>query len=191
MLSQESVGLMADEKKIRVETPEEDEDIEEKKGLLRPLPKEEKPQYIDKDGRPQPIVKLLGFSMREKRRDLLMLLMIPALVGLIDTMIYSYIITYNLPNNATYLFFIPAIVAIPIGLTSSEAGSALVGGFFGALFFLVFLVTFLSSPGLLVPELGIGNFLAAAFALSIAYFILVTVATFLGTIIGTVLREFL
>ena len=182
---------MADEEKIRVETPEDDEKPEEKKGFLRPLPTREEPQYTDKDGRPQPIVKLFGISMPEKRRDLLMLLMIPAFVGLIDATLYSHIFTHHLPANATYVFFIPVIIAIPIGLTAPDAGRALVGGFFGALFYLLIYIIFLSSPALFVPELGIANLVINAIALSIVYFLLMTLATILGAVIGTILREFL
>ena len=187
--SQDSVVLMANEEKYRIETPEEEEESEQKKGLLRPLPTREKPQYVDKDGRPQPIVKLLGVPMREKRKDLLIMVLIPALVGLIDTMIYSFIITVRIESSATTLFFIPIFVAIPIGLTASEAGSALVGGVLSAVFFLIFLITFLVSPGLL-PEFNIGDFFPSAISLSIVYFILMTTATLLGTIIGTIMREF-
>lgn len=182
---------MANEEKYRVETPEEDEEPEEKKGFLRPLPTREEPQYIKKEGRPEPIVKLLGVSMREKRKDLLLLFLIPALVGLIDTMIYSGIIINKLPDDATYLFFIPVFVAIPIGLTASEAGRSLIGGFLGALFFLLFLIIFLSSPGLILPDLGLANFIFTALAFSIVFFIIATLATFLGAAIGTILREFL
>ncbi len=61
--SQNSVGKMTEEEKIRTEAP--DEEPEEKKGFFRPLPEKEEKRYVDKDGRPQPIVKLLGFSMRD------------------------------------------------------------------------------------------------------------------------------
>ncbi|MFX1560264.1 MAG: hypothetical protein ACFFBL_06735 [Promethearchaeota archaeon] len=182
---------MAEEEKIRVETPEGEEKPEEKKGLLRPLPTREGPKHTDKDGRPQPIVSLLGISIPEKRRDLLMLIMIPALVGIIDTTLFSYVFTHSLPNNATYVFFIPIIIAIPIGLTASEAGSALVGSFLGAVFFFIFHIAFLSSPALMIPDLGLGTFVFNAIALSIVNFILVTVATLLGTVIGVILHEFL
>ncbi len=181
---------MANEEKYRVETPEEEEKPEEKKGLLKPLPTREEPQYIDKDGRPQPIVKVLGVSMPEKRKDLLMMTLIPALVGLIDTTIYSFIITGTFESSATYLFFVPIIVAIPIGLTAAEAGRALVSSLFGAIFFMIFFIIFLASPGLYVPELGIGSFLLSALTLSIAYFILIIVSTFLGTVFGVIIREF-
>ncbi|MHA2353113.1 MAG: hypothetical protein ACXABX_08345 [Candidatus Thorarchaeota archaeon] len=155
------------------------------------MPTREEPQYRDKDGRPQPIVKLLGVSMQEKRRDLLMLILIPAMVGLIDTLIYSTIIIKRLPDDATFYFFIPIFIAIPIGLTASEAGRALIGGIFGALFFLLFLIIFLSSPGLIMPDLGIGNFIFTALAFSIVYFIMMTLATLFGAAIGMILREFL
>ncbi|MHA1963408.1 MAG: hypothetical protein ACXACG_06125 [Candidatus Thorarchaeota archaeon] len=181
---------MANEEKYRVETPEEEEEPEEKTGLLRPLPTREEPQYVDKDGRPQPIVRVFGVPMREKRKDLLMLLLIPALVAIIDTVIYSYVVTATWENSATFLFFIPVIVAIPIGLTSSEAGNALIGGFLGAVYFLLFFILFLASPGLLLPGLSVGDFVISALTLSVGYFILLILAMLLGTAIGIIMREF-
>lgn len=186
--SQNGVGTMTDEEKYRTEEP--DEEPEEKKGFFRPLPEAEKPKYVDKDGRPQPIVKLLGFSMRERTRDKLLLVLIPALVGFMNTTIYSMIITNQLESAAMYLFFIPIIVAIPIGLTAADAGRALLGGFFGSIFFLLFFIVFLISPGILIPELGIDQFILSAFMISIGYFILIVVANLLGAVIGILLREF-
>ena len=181
---------MANEEKYRTETPEEDEAPIEKKGLLRPLPSKEEPKYVYKDGRPQPIVRLLGISMSEKRRDRVILLLIPIMVGIIDTLIYSNVVTSNWPNSATFLFFIPIIVSIPIGLTASDVGTGLIGGFLGAMFFLIFFITFLATPALLVPALGLGTFLISGIALSLGYFILMTTATLLGAVIGTLIREF-
>ena len=188
--SHESVVLLANEEKYRIETPEEEEEVEEKTGLFRPLPVTKQPVYRDKDGRPQPIVRVFGLRMRERRKDLLMLLLIPALVGLIDTMIYSFVVTVTIEKSATYLFMIPVIVAIPIGLTSSEAGHALIGGFLGAVFFLIFFVTFLAMPGIIVPALGLSSFLISGIALAIVYFVMMTMATLVGSVIGLLLREF-
>ncbi len=191
MQSHESVVLLANEEKYRIETPEEEEEeVEEKKGLFRPLPVKEEPKFFDKDGRPQPVVRVFGIPMREKRKDLLMLILIPALVAIIDTMIYSYVVTVTLPNNATYLFMIPVILAIPIGLTSSEAGQALIGGFLGAVFFLIFFIAFLAMPGIIVPALGLSSFLISGIALAAVYFILMMMATLVGSVIGLLLREF-
>ena len=188
--SQDRVVFMADEEKVRVETPEEEEKPVERKGLLKPLPTREQPKYTDSAGRPQPIVKLLGISMAEKRRDSVILILIPALVGIIDTTIFSYIFTHSLPFNATWVLFIPIIIAIPIGLTASGAGSALVGAFLGALFFFIFHIVFLSSPALIIPDLGLGPFVFNAIALSIVNFILVALSTLIGAAIGIILREF-
>ena len=119
-----------------------------------------------------------------------MLVLIPLLVGLIDTMVYSFVVTVRWENTATYLFFLPVIIAIPIGLTSSEAGHALVGGFLGAIFFLVFFVTFLAMPGIIVPALGLSSFLISGIALASVYFILVVMATLVGSVVGLLMREF-
>ena len=191
--AQDSVVQMADEEKYRTETPEEEEAPEEKKGLLRPLPTEEveeKPKYFDKDGRPQPIVRLLGVSMPEKRRDRLMLLLIPLMVGVIDTLIYSNVVIANLPSSSIYLFFIPVIVSIPIGLTSADVGKALIGGFLGTVFFLILFISFLATPALIAPTLGLDTFLISGFMLSLGYLILNTTATLLGAIFGALMREF-
>ncbi len=184
---------MANEEKYRTETPEEEEVQEEKKGLLKPLPSEEVKEvskHFDKDGRPQPIVRLLGVSMPEKRRDRLMLLLIPFMVAIINTLIYSNVVIANLPNSSIYLFFIPVFIAIPIGLTSADVGKALIGGFLGTVFFLILFISFLATPALLAPILGIGSFLISGFMLSLGYVILNTTATLLGAIIGAIIREF-
>lgn len=182
---------MADEEKYRVETPEDTDEHEEKKGLFRPLPQTEREFKRVVGKRPQPVVKLLGVSMYEKNRDLLLILLMPVLTALIDTSIYSFITISAWENSATYLFFIPALVAIPIGLVISETGPALVSAFLSALFFMVFFVVFLSTPGIMVPDLGFSNFVISGIALTVGYFMFIVVASLLGTVIGTILREFL
>lgn len=183
---------MADEEKIRTETPEEEEEGEDqRKGLFRPLPTREEPKYVKVGNRPEPIVRVLGVSMREKRKELLMLILIPALVALIDTTIYSFVITVQVQNSPTFLFLLPVIAAIPIGLTSPEASNSLLGAFITDVFFLLFLVTFLSYPGLFIPTIGIGGIIVSSIAISIGYFILVILATFLGSIIGIIMHEFM
>jgi hypothetical protein len=179
---------MSDDEKIRTETP--DEEPEEKKGFFRPLPKTEEKKRVGKNGRPQPIVKLLGVSMAERTRDRLMLILIPALVAFMNTSIYSMIVTNQFVSDATYLFFVPIIVAIPIGLTAADAGRALMGGFFASIFFLIFFIGFLVSPGILIPELGVDQFIFSAFLLTVGYFILIVVANLIGAVIGILLREF-
>jgi uncharacterized membrane protein YozB (DUF420 family) len=183
---------MADQEKIRVETPEEEEEEEEdqKTGLFRPLPTRDERKYVRIGNRPQPIVKLLGISMPEKRKDLLILILIPALVALIDTTIFSFVVTGQVQNSVAFLFLLPTVAAIPIGLTSSEASNSLGGAFIADLFFLLFLVAFLSYPSFIVPTLGIGSTIVVSIGISIGYFILMILATFLGAIIGIIAHEF-
>ncbi|MFW9959858.1 MAG: hypothetical protein ACFFDV_02510 [Candidatus Thorarchaeota archaeon] len=180
---------MADEEKYRVESPEEEET--EKKGFFRPLPEKEQQFKIVAGERPQPIVKLIGISMREKKRDLLLLLLMPFLTALIDVAIFSFVSVNIWEGSATYLFYIPTLAAIPIGLVVSETGPALVGGFLSAAFFMVIFVIFLMSPVIMVPTLGAGEFFISGIALAIGYIIFVVVASLLGSIIGTIMREFL
>jgi len=184
------VTKMTDEEKYRLEDPEKEEEVEEeKKGLFRPLPKSEVKTRL-KDGKPQPIVKFLGISMYEKNRDILVLLLMPMLTGLINSSIYSYVTLSLLPSSAEYLFYLPVLAAIPIGLVVAETGQALIGGFLSALFFFIFFILFLITPVFFAPEIEISNFLVSGIALSVGYFIFVIVAGLLGSVIGTVIREF-
>ena len=180
---------MVDEEKYRVESPEEEETVE-KKGLFRPLPKVEQKYKLVNGKRPQPIAKLLGISIYEKNRDIILLLLMPMLTALIDTAILSFVTVNIWENSAIYLFFIPALVAVPIGLVLSETGPALIGGFLSAMFFMIFFITFLTTPALIVPDLGLANFLLSGIAVTLGYFLLVVVASLLGVAIGIILREF-
>lgn len=183
------MSKMADEEKYRVE-PQDVEEKEEKKGLFRPLPQPEQ-EFRKTDGkRPQPVVRLLGIPMYEKHRDILLILLMPMLTGLIDTAIYSFVIVSAVETSATYMFFLPALAAIPIGLAVSETGPALVSAFLSAIFFIVFYVIFLASPGILLPELGITDFIISGIAFAVGAFILVVVASILGVVIGVIVREF-
>ena len=181
---------MADEEKFRLEDPEQETEIvEEKKGLFRPLPKSEE-KIVVKDGKAQPIVKFLGISMYEKNRDILVILLMPMLTGLINSSIYSFVTLSMIPSSAEYLFYLPVLASIPIGLVIAETGPALVGGFLSAFFFFIFFILFLTTPAFFTPELGIANFLVSGIALSVGYFLFVIVAGLLGAVIGTIIREF-
>ena len=128
--------------------------------------------------------------MYEKNRDLILLVLMPLLTAFINVTIFSFVTVRVLENSATYMFFIPALTAIPIGLTIPETGRALIGGALASIFFLLLYIVFLAAPGILVPGLGIGDFLISAIALSVVPFILMMLATLLGSIVGTIMREF-
>ena len=182
---------MADEEKFRLEEPEQDtEPAQEKKGLFRPLPKTEQKTQM-KDGRPQPIVKFLGISMFEKRRDILVMILMPILTAIINCAIFSFVTLSIVESSATYLFFLPVVAAIPIGLVVAETGPALVSGFLSSIFFLVFFVAFLATPAFYSSGLNIADLLMSGIALSVAYYMFIVVAGLLGAVIGTILREFL
>ena len=186
------VAKMTNEEKFRLEDPEQEEEtqVEEKKGLFRPLPPTETKTRV-KDGRPQPVVKFLGISMFERRRDILVIILMPIMTAIINACVFSFVTLSILETSATFLFFIPVVAAIPIGLVVSETGPALVSGFLSSLFFMAFFVLFLTIPAFYAPELGIGNFIFSGIALSIAYYLFVVVAGLLGAVIGTIMREFL
>lgn len=181
---------MADEEKFRLEEPEQNEPVEEKKGLFRPLPKTEQKKEM-KDGRPQPVVKFLGISMFEKNRDIVVMILMPILTAIIDCAILSFVTLSIVESTATYLFFLPVVAAIPIGLVVAETGPALVSGFLSSIFFLIFFVLFLTTPAFFSPGLSIADLLMSGIALSVAYYMFIVVAGLLGAVIGTIMREFL
>lgn len=182
---------MADEEKFRLEDPEkEGERPVEKKGLFRPLPQSVQRTRV-KDGKVQPIVKFLGISMYEKNRDLLVVILMPILTAIINVSIFSSVTLSLVERTATFLFFLPVVAAIPIGLVVAETGPALVGGFLSSIFFLIFFVAFLTTPAFFAPGLNFADLLISGIALSVAYYLFIVVAGLLGSVIGTILREFL
>jgi hypothetical protein len=189
LLTPDQWSRMADEEKYRIEAQDEDEK-KEKKGLFRPLPQVEKEYRTTSGKRPQPIVRLLGITMTEKKRDLILVVLMPFLTAVMDTSIFSLIIMHFWENSAVYMFLIPALAAIPIGLVVSETGQALIAGFLSAIFFMILFVFFLITPALMFPQLNLSNFVINGIAVAVGYFILVVVAGLLGAVIGTVLREF-
>jgi len=180
------VAKMAEESKYRVETPEEDEEPE-KKGFLRPLPSAPAPVSSDGSG---PITNFLGITMREKVRDIIVLLLIPALVAIIDVNIYSNVMIGNLPDSTIYLFVLPALAAIPVGLTAGHTSHALIGAIITSLFFAITFLIFLMSPGIVAPEIGIGAFFISGMVLTSIYVLFIVLASMLGSLFGSLLREF-
>ncbi|TFF95206.1 hypothetical protein EU546_03715 [Candidatus Thorarchaeota archaeon] len=176
---------MPEEDRYRVEEPDEEEK-REKRGLLRPLP--EVQRRTSRTG--VPMVRFLGIEMQEDHRDILVALLMPVLVGLIDASIYAQIIIDVFTDEALFVFFLPMLAAIPIGLTIPQAGRALLSAFLTAIAFVVFFLLFLITPGLLVPEVGIGEFLVSGGVVSAIYFLFVVLASMLGSVIGIVMREF-
>lgn len=177
---------MAEESKYRVETPDEDEEPE-KKGFLRPLPSAPAPVASDGTG---PITVFLGITMREKVRDMLVLILIPALVAVIDVNIYASVMIGNLPDSTIYLFALPALAAIPVGLTAGHTSHALIGGIITSIFFAITLLLFLISPGIVAPEMGIGSFFISGMMLTAIYVLFIVLASMLGALLGSLLREF-
>lgn len=176
---------MSDEDKYRTEPSGEDES--EKVGLLRPLPS-------TSPGRPSskahPVVRFLGITMSESRRDLLVLFLIPFLVAIIDASVYAAVVIGVFVTNPLYMFGVPVLAAISIGLTASQMSRALIGAILTALFFAVIFVLFLTSPALLSPGEDLASFLVAALSVMTVYFVLVIFSSFIGCFIGIIIREF-
>ncbi len=179
---------MEDESKYRVEEAEEEE--KEKKGLFRPLPKVEEETVIGKSGRPEPIVKFFGLKMTERRRDLLLILLMPAMAGLVDAAVYSFIIIGTVDSVGLYTFVIPMLAAIPVGLVVSRASHALLSALLATLFYVLFFLLFLASPAIQWPAFDLGQFLVSGFVIAAVYLLLVILASLLGALIGAIIREF-
>ncbi len=178
---------MDEETKYRVES--EDDDEAEKKGFFRPLPEAEtESREKSKSGA---MTTFLGISMLEKNRDFIILLLIPLIVGLVDANIYSLVMMHKLSNSTFFLFIIPAIAAIPIGLTAGQTSHALLGGMITAGFFVVFFMLFVISPAFIAPENVIGTFFFSGLVVTSVYFLFVILASLLGTLVGALVREFL
>ena len=179
---------MDEESKYRTEEPTETEE-EEKKGFLRPLP--QAPRPVDSSGPGGPVTTLLGITMLERTRDRIVLIFIPMLVALIDANIFGLVVIDALEESTIYMFVLPMLAAILIGLSTGHTAHSLFGGIFAAVFFVIFFMLFLISPGFAAPDVGPGEFFASGLVVSFIYFLFVIVASLLGSIIGTLIREFL
>ena len=179
--------LMDEETKYRVESEDQQEE-KEKTGFLRPLPEPE--QKLQKKGKGGAITTLLGFQIYERNRDILVLLIVPLMVGLIDANIFGLIIIDALNDSAIYIFVLPLIAAIPIGLVAGKTSHGLIGGILAGFFFVIWLMLFLISPALIAPDLLLAEFAITGLFVSLIYFLFVVFASLLGALIGAVAREF-
>ncbi|MDF1541340.1 MAG: hypothetical protein P1Q69_20750 [Candidatus Thorarchaeota archaeon] len=178
---------MNEETKYRVESADDEED-KEKTGFLRPLP--EPTQKLRKKGKGGAITTLLGFEMYERNRDILVLLIIPLMSGLIDANIFGLIIIDSLPDSVIYIFVIPLIAAIPIGLIAGKTSHGIFGGILAGFFFVFWLMLFLITPALIDPTNLLGEFAVSGLVVSMIYFLFVVFASLLGSLIGSIAREF-
>lgn len=178
-----------DEERYRVEEPEEE--TEEPKGFLRPLPKADEPaEVVQVGGKKVPIVNFLGFKMREDRRDLLVMFLIPIFTAIIDANMYSLVVVDILEESALYMFVVPILAAIPIGLVVSNTSRALFSALFAAVFFVFFFMLFLVSPVFIAPVYDPASFFISGLVVSSIYILFVILASLLGTLFGSIIREF-
>jgi len=178
---------MNEESKYRVEETDEGERDEAVKGFMSPLPE---PIKKSRDKRQQPIVKFFGIEMRESRRDWIVIILMPMMTGLIDAALYALVIVDLLAEDMFYMFAIPMLVAIPIGLTIEYSSRALLGGIFSVLFFVIFLMLFLVSPGFFAADLSPLDYAFTSLVFLAIYSLFIIFASLLGTLIGIIVREF-
>jgi len=179
-----------EETKYRVEEElEKQDEQQERKGFLRPLPEPiEKP--VTERRKKGAVTKLLGITMYEKNRDILVLLLMPLFVGLVDANVFALVIIDVLPNSTLFLFAIPAIAAIPVGLTAGRTSHGLFGGIVCVFYFMIFLELFFITPAIMAPDAPFAEFFLAGLWLNFVYIFFVVFASLLGGLIGAVAREF-
>ncbi len=173
-----------EEKRYRAEAPEEEESTE-RRGLLRPLPSEEGPA-----AKPTPYVTFLGRQMTEDRRDRILTILMPLCVGVIDATIYTLILVHVFASSGIYLYVLPMLAAVPIGLVSLEMKNGMLGAILTAVFFVIFYIAVMLTPAMVAPGLDLGGIVVLGLAVSFAYFIVIVLMSFLGVLIGFILREF-
>jgi hypothetical protein len=181
---------MEEEKGYRVEEPAEDESEEEKKkGLFKPLPSIHR--EITTDGKAEPIVTFFGIKMRERRRDLLMLFLTPALASIIDAGIILNVFTaVGQQVDAGALLIVCMIVALPVGLTQTSSGRALLAGIVNTVMYMAANILFTASPALFAPDLApVSEFVFVAVAVTIPQIVLILPGCIIGVFFGHILRE--
>lgn len=181
---------MDEETRYRVEKEDEELDTkQEAKGFLRSLPEPEVKPRMEKRGKGA-VTKLLGITMYERNRDALIILVMPLFVGLIDANLYALVIIDVLIDSTIFLFVIPAIAAIPVGLTAGKTSHGLFGGIICSFYFVIFLELFFITPAIMAPDAPFGEFFFAGLWLSFVYIFFVIFASLLGGLIGALAREF-
>lgn len=137
------------------------------------------------------MVRFLFWTMPEDRRDLIVMLLMPLLIAVIDTAIFAAIVIDALPDTAVFMFYLPIALAIPIGMTVPQLKHTLISSILASIFFVILLILFLAVPGMLVPEIGIGEFIITGAFVAAVYFFFVLFASMLGSFIGIIFREFM
>jgi hypothetical protein len=115
----------------------------------------------------------------------------PMLAGLVDAALYSQVVVDWLFEDVLYMFIIPMLIAVPIGLTVEYASRALIAGILSVVFFAVFLMLFFISPGLFAIDVSPFDYAFTSGVFIAIYSLFIIFASLLGTLIGILLREFL
>ncbi len=178
------VKNMTEEHKYRTET--EENESKEKRGFLRPLPGEERP--VEQQG--VPMVKFLGFTISEKQRDMLVALLMPTLVAIIDTAIFTLNFMQMIPNDALYIVGLPLLAAIPIGMTVQQINMSIVGVILCSIECFVMLTLFLLAPSFIIPTISFAETFLIAIPTAFVCLVFVAVSSFIGVFMGIILQEF-
>jgi hypothetical protein len=181
---------MEEDQSYRVEEPvdEETKDVE-KKGLFKPLPSTRK--EVTTDGKAEPIVTFFGIRMRERRRDLLLLILTPTLASIIDAGIIMNMYTaVGQQVNAGVLFIVCMLVGLLVGLTQTSSGRALFAGVINSILYMVVNILFTASPALFAPDLApVDEFIFVAVAVTIPQVVLILPGCILGVFFGHIMKE--
>jgi hypothetical protein len=183
-------NMEEDEQSYRVETPEEGKQGEEKKkGLFKPLPSTQ--QTVSIDGKEEPIVTFFGIEIRERRRDLLFLILTPTLASLIDAaIIVNSYTAIGLQVEAGVLLLVCFIIALPVGLTQSSSGRALLSGLVNTVIYMIIYAIFIASPSFFVPDYApLNESILIGIAVTLPQIVVIMPACIMGVFFGHIIRE--
>jgi hypothetical protein len=179
---------MEEDERYRVESPDEKEKSEH--SLAKPLPITQEPITIGKKA--TPIVTFLGISMKEKRKEWILMVLIPALVGVIDCAVLMYQVVFFGVINAGFFIIVCFTMSLPVGILQPTSGRALTSGFLNSLFFCIFSLLFLTSPALYAPfVIPYVEVFITAMLLIVGYFVIALPSCILGSYFGHIIREIL
>ncbi len=176
---------MTEEHKYRTVNEEEENDTE-KKGLFRPLPS------VDTSVRHKgvPMTQLFGHTISERRRDILVALLMAICAATMNAAVYVLVIMDILSSDVLYLMGIPLLSALLIGMTSSQTSFGIMSALLSTVLSVAMIVLFMVSPAIFLPSVGFTDMFLLSMSSSMTYFLLIFLGSFIGVFIGLLLREF-
>ena len=172
---------MNDEDDYRLVKPEDDET---EYGIAKPLPPPKPRSKVE------PIVNFLGISMREARRNWLVMVLTPFLAAVIEcSFLANQIVFYGELNTGIFLVLCIAL-AIPVGIMQPTSSRALTSGVLNSVFLCFISMLFMISPALFAPTVApLDEFVLMSMVFMLGYFALSIPFSIIGVYFGHIIRE--